>query len=172
MLDEVVGAEHDAAARRRGRSCPTASGRGGAGPAACGRANSSSAPSRQRPRDGRRARPSRGSSRHRQQRGRDVLAGSRARHHASANSSSALGVAVVVARPRREQVERATSAPERRARIDDEPEVVHVLVGDDDQLEVLDAVAVRGERALERVQRRAGVRARCRRSVSGSSSIR
>ena len=39
-----------------------------------------------------------------------------------------------------------------------EPEVVHVLVGDDDELEVLDAVAVRGERALERVERRAGVR--------------
>ena len=33
-----------------------------------------------------------------------------------------------------------------------------MLVGDDDQLEVLDAVAARAERALELVERRAGVR--------------
>ncbi|HEV2785959.1 MAG TPA: hypothetical protein VGV67_06200 [Solirubrobacteraceae bacterium] len=37
--------------------------------------------------------------------------------------------------------------------------MVDVLVGDDDQLEVLDAPAVRGERALERVECRTGVRA-------------
>ena len=53
---------------------------------------------------------------------------------------------------------RTTSAPERSARICDQPDVVDVLVGDDDPLEVLDAAAVLGQRRLERGQRRGRVR--------------
>ena len=51
----------------------------------------------------------------------------------------------------------ATSAPERRARISSKPEVVHVLMGDDDQLEVLDRVPETVERLLELVERLARV---------------
>ena len=56
----------------------------------------------------------------------------------------------------------------------DQAEVVDVLVGDDDELDVLDRVAEVGELALELVERLAGVRARCRRGSaarprSGSS---
>ena len=53
----------------------------------------------------------------------------------------------------------ATSAPERRDEDLEQPEVVHVLVGDHDQLEVLDRPAVRGQRLLELVERLARVRA-------------
>ena len=49
--------------------------------------------------------------------------------------------------------------------------MVDVLVGDHEQLEVLDRVAARGERLLELVQRLARVRAEST-SVSGESSIR
>ena len=54
----------------------------------------------------------------------------------------------------------ATSAPERRARIAGQPEVVDVLVGDDEQLDVLDRVPARRERLLELVQRLGGVGSR------------
>ena len=82
-------------------------------------------------------------------------------------SISALGELVVALGLRgevldhgREQVQRADLGA-RAAREDvDEPEVVDVLVGDDDAPEVLDAVAVRGQRALELVERLARVRAR------------
>ena len=45
----------------------------------------------------------------------------------------------------------ATSAPERPREDLDQPDVVDVLVGEDDQLEVLDAPAVLGQRALQLV---------------------
>ena len=41
----------------------------------------------------------------------------------------------------------------------EQPEVVHVLVGDHDQLELLDRVAMAGQRPLKLVERLAGVRA-------------
>ena len=68
----------------------------------------------------------------------------------------------------------ATSAPERRVEDLEQPEVVHVLVGDDDQLQVLDRVAQRA-RAPARARRATCPSwARCRRASaarprSGSS---
>ena len=52
-----------------------------------------------------------------------------------------------------------------------QPEVVHVLVGEHDEPEVLDAAAVRVETPLELVERRARVGPESS-SVSGSSSMR
>ena len=52
----------------------------------------------------------------------------------------------------------ATSAPGMARDDVDEPDVVDVLVGHDHQLEVLDRPAVRGQRALQLVERAARVR--------------
>jgi len=60
--------------------------------------------------------------------------------------------------PRRQDVDGSdlrAGAPREDRR---QAEVVHVLVGDDDELEVLDPPPVLGKRLLERVERRARVR--------------
>jgi hypothetical protein len=72
---------------------------------------------------------------------------------------------------RREQVQRAHLGAGAPGDDVDEPEVVDVLVGDDDPLEVLDPPAVLAEGLLERVERLAGVRPAVD-GVSGSSSTR
>ena len=70
----------------------------------------------------------------------------------------ALGVGGEVLDHRREQVERADLGVRAPGEDVDQPEVVDVLVGDDDPLEVLDPVAVAGERPLELVECLARVR--------------
>ena len=90
---------------------------------------------------------------------------------ASASSSSRSASSEKSLDHGREQVERADLGARAAGEDVDQPEVVDVLVGDDDPPEVLDAAAVLGQRALELVERLARVRA-VSTSVSGSSSIR
>ena len=61
-----------------------------------------------------------------------------------------------------EQVQRGHLGARAAGQDLEQAEMIHVLVGEHDQLEVLDPAPVRGERALEVVERLAGVRARCR----------
>ena len=65
----------------------------------------------------------------------------------------------VARQPRRQRVERAHLGARAVGQDRHQPDVVDVLVGDDDPLEVLDAAAVLGQRRLERRQRRRRVRA-------------
>jgi hypothetical protein len=88
----------------------------------------------------------------------DVLRDPVAGHDRVRERVVGLHVRAVRRQPRREAVERrdlGAGAPREDV---DEPDVVHVLVGDHDQLEVLDAPAERGERLLELVERLARVR--------------
>ena len=81
------------------------------------------------------------------------------RMSASANSSSASICSRVVGQPRRERVERRDLGARAPREDVDEPDVVDVLVGDDDQPEVLDPVPAVAQRPLELVERLAAVRA-------------
>ena len=80
-------------------------------------------------------------------------------HHALGERVVAIHRLAPVLDPRREQIQRGDVGPRSAGEDRDKPEVVDVLVGDDDQPEILDAAPVGGEGALERVQRGAGVRA-------------
>ena len=90
---------------------------------------------------------------------------------AKASSSSVLGA--VARQPGREQVERGDlGARSGAARIVDQAEVVDVLVGDDDQLEVLDAPPVRARARCSSSSSALPEFGPASTSVSGSSSIR
>jgi hypothetical protein len=83
-----------------------------------------------------------------------------AQHQLLGEAVFEVGLLAVAREERRERVERrdlrAGAAREDRG----QAEVVHVLVGDHEQLDVLDRVPVRGQRLLELVQRLGRVRAR------------
>ena len=87
------------------------------------------------------------------------------------NSSSAVDAGAEVGQIGGQQVERRDLGAGAAGEDLEQPQVVHVLVGDDDQLEVLDRVAERRKCLLELVERLAGV-GPVSISVSGSSSIR
>ena len=76
-----------------------------------------------------------------------------------ASSSSRSAWVVEVLQHRDEKVERADLGAGAVGDDPDEPEVVEVLVGDHDPLELLDPMTVRREGLLERDERPAGVRA-------------
>ena len=78
---------------------------------------------------------------------------------ASAKASSASIDLGVARQPRRQRVERAHLGARAVGEDLHQPDVVDVLVGDDDPLEVLDAPSVLGQRRLQRGQRRGRVRA-------------
>ena len=98
-------------------------------------------------------------ARHRAQRGDDVARDPVAQHQRLGELVVALGVGREVLDHGGEQVERADLGVRAPGEDVDQPEVVDVLVRDDDPLEVLDAVPVLGQRALELVERLARVRA-------------
>ena len=158
MLDQVVGGEQHPALARPRRPCRSGCARAGAGPRSVRSRSSSALAVAQRPRDLGARRPRRGTratpSAARATRPRGCRGAASA---PSANSSSRSARSRSCSTQRASRSSAATSAPERRARIVDQPEVVDVLVGDDDQLEVLDRVAALGELALELVQRLARV---------------
>ena len=77
----------------------------------------------------------------------------------------------VARQPRREAVQRADLGARAVGEDRDQADVVDVLVGDDDPLEVLDAAAVLRQRRLERVSEVAEF-GPVSTSVSGSSSTR
>ncbi len=170
VRDQVVGRRAGSSATRRGRPCPRGCGRGGAARAACGRAARSSLAVAQRPGDLDRRAPGAEARRHGPQRGRRLRRGCRGAASSARRSASSSSVSL-----RRKSRSYGASAVERRhlgARAPGEDrgqaEVVHVLVGDDQQLDVLDRVPVGGERLLELVQRLGRVRARSR-SASAAS---
>ena len=89
----------------------------------------------------------------------DVVAGSRGAASAPRRSASSRSACSPKSSTTGASTSSAhTSAPERSREDLDQPDVVDVLVGDDDPLEVLDPAAVLGQRALQRVERRARVR--------------
>ena len=96
-------------------------------------------------------------ARHRAQRGHDVARDAVAQHQRLGELVVALGMVREVLDQRREQVERADLRVRAAGEDVDQAEVVDVLMGDHDPLEVLDAVAVVAQRALELVQRLAAV---------------
>ena len=106
----------------------------------------------------RRAAPGAERARHRAQRGDDVARDPVAQHQRLRELVVALGVGGEVLDHRGEQVERADLGVRAAGEDADQPEVVDVLVGDDDPLQVLDPVAEVGQRALELVERLARVR--------------
>jgi hypothetical protein len=96
-------------------------------------------------------------ARHRAQRDPDVVRHTVAAHELLGEAVVGLHAPAVLGQPRRERVDGGHLGA-RAAREDlDEPDVVHVLVGQHDELEVLDAAAVRGQRPLELVERLAAV---------------
>ena len=107
--------------------------------------------------DRRAAAPGAERPRHRAQRGHDVARDAVAQHQRLGELVVALGVRAELLDHRREQVERARPRRPSGGEDADQPEVVEVLVGDDDPLEVLDPAAVLAQRALELVERLAGV---------------
>ena len=112
----------------------------------------------ERPRHLRRAAPGAERARHRAQRGHHVARDPVAQHQRLGELVVALGVGGVLLHHRREQVERADLGARAAGEDPDQPEVVEVLVGDHDPLEVLDPVAALAQRLLELVERLAGVR--------------
>ena len=84
----------------------------------------------------------------------------------------AVGVAVEVLDHRRQQVERADLGARALGEHADQPEVVGVLVGDDDPLEVLDPVAECSRSAASSAVSDSPEFGPTSTSVSGSSSIR
>ena len=94
------------------------------------------------------------------QRGHDVAGDAVAQHQPLGELVVALGLLGEVLEHRREQIERADLGARAPSEDVDQAEVVDVLVGDDDAPQVLDAVAVHGQGALELVERLARVRAR------------
>ena len=141
--------------------------RAGAGRRACGRAASSRAPSGERARDGRAAAPAAEGGGDRAQRLHDLGRDPVAQHQRDGELVVELGGAAVVAEVAGEQVERGDLGAGAAHEHLEQADVVDVLVRDDDQLEVLDAAAARGERLLELVERLAGVRPACRRASAG-----
>ena len=109
-------------ARRRRRRCPTASGRAGAGPRACGPANSSSPPSCEHVRDRRAAAPAAEGRDTRAQRGDDVARRSRGAASAPAASSSSRSAwSSKSSTTGTSRSSAQTSAPERSATIPTRP---------------------------------------------------
>ena len=88
----------------------------------------------------------------------DVLRDPVAQHQRDGELVVGLGVRVEVLHHAGQQVERADLGAGAAGEDADEPEVVEVLVGHDDPLEVLDPAPVRRELLLELVERAAGVR--------------
>jgi len=158
VLDEVVGPEHDATllvvedrVRRRVAGAMQHA-QGAVAQAQLGAVG-------ERPRHRRRATPRAVALRHRQQRVVHVLRDPVLGHDALGERVVGVHALLPVLHARGQQVQRGDLGA-RAAREDrHEAEVVDVLMGYDDQPEVLHAVAARRERALELVERRAGVRA-------------
>ena len=172
VLDQVVaGEQHPALARRR-TPCPTASGPGRCRTCSVRSANVSSPPSVSGVRDRRAAAPAAERARHRGQRGDHVARDPVAQHQRLRELVVVVGVDVEVLDHRGEQVERADLGAGAVGDDPDEPEVVGVLVGDDDPLEVLEP---RARARAARPRARPATRAEfgpTSTSVSGSSSIR
>jgi hypothetical protein len=105
---------------------------------------------------GRRA-PGPEGGRHRAQRLDDVLGEPVAEHHRAREVVLEYRLLGVVLDQRHRRVERRHVGARVAGDDRDEAEVVHVVVGEDHQLDVLDRAAVAGERRLERVERAAGV---------------
>ena len=122
--------------------------------------SSSRSPSCSRPGDLGARPPGAKGARHRAQGVRDVRGNPVAEHQRLGELVVALGVLGVRRQVGREQVERGDLGPRAPGQDVEQPEVVDVLVGDDEQLEVLDRVTVRVQLALELVQRLGRVRAR------------
>ena len=169
VLDQVVAADQRRRSPRRRRPCPTASGPGrwsasqrAAGELELARRRRSRRVDRRAaaPAAERRATPRAARSRRRAGCRGAASAPRPARRRARRARRSPRP-------PARAGRARTTSAPERSREDADQPEVVEVLVGDDDPLEVLDPAAVLAQRALERVERLARVRARCRPASAG-----
>ena len=111
----------------------------------------------ERPGDRRRASPSRGSCARRCAGRRDLLGDAVAQHQLDREAVLALGVLVEVGEPLGGDAERRHLGAGVLDDDLDQAEVVDVLVGEDDQLEVVDRVAALGELASQLVERLARV---------------
>ena len=144
-------ASSDGAPSRRGRRCPRGCVRGGAARAGCGRRSTSSEPSASGLVTST-AEPQRAEARrHRPQRGHDFAGDAVAQHDPLGEGVVEVGLVAVggqVAGQRLDRRHLGAGAPgEDRG----QPEVVHVLVADDEQLDVLDRVPA-GVRAAARAR--------------------
>ena len=160
VLDEVVGGEQDPAVGVPEHRVRRASGPGGAATSSSRSRNDRRSPSWSG-RVTRRARaPGAEGARDRAQREDHVLGDPVAAHQRVGELVVELGVVGVALDVGREHVEGGDLGAGAAREHVEQPEVVDVLVGDDEQLEVLDRVPARGERPLELVQRLGRVGAR------------
>ena len=172
VLDQVVAGEQDGRPPGPRRSCPT-----GECPGRC--RTSKRAPGEgqlaavvQHVRDRRAAAPAAVGARHRGERGDHVGRDAVAQHQRLGELVVAVGVHVEVLDDGHEHVERADLGAGALGDDPDQPEMVGVLVGDDDPLEVLDPVPVLLQGALRAPRASGRSSGPTSTSVSGSSSIR
>ena len=158
MGDQVVGGDQDLAAPRPRRSCRRGCGRAGGAPAGCGRGRAHSWPSSRGVGHLDLRAPAAEAARDAAQRHRHLLGDAVAQHQPDREAVLGLGVLVEVGEPLGGDPQRRDLRP--GAPRDDlgQAEVVDVLVGDDEQLELLDRAAALGQLRLQLVERLARVR--------------
>jgi hypothetical protein len=96
-------------------------------------------------------------TRDRPQRDHELLGDPVADHQLAGELILALGIGVVALQERRDDIDRSHLGPRARSDDVDEAEVVDVLVGDDNEVEVVDGMPEVAELVLELVERLARV---------------